>query len=383
MAVSYPDYVWPQTRLWFDALESLGVEKCTDPNDGTNAGGYFIPLSVDPDNQTRTDARRSYFDPANSRLNLHLAINASASKILFDVDDMPTALPGNPLFNTTIYTNHLKYRRQYRPSIPTSPLQASSVVFSSGADSKASVVHARREVIVAAGAIHTPQLLELSGIGSSSILSPLNITTIIDLPGVGNNLQDHAMIHLDYSYQNTSLPSVASFSNATYLNNSFSLYNRTSTGPLTAKPLTAVGFPSLSQVINATTASNILGIASLYNSIPHLPTPMSTSPTLLTGYNTILPLILSSSTAPTSLARDPLLILRLPRPLPHAPPFPWHNAHHLQLPPLPSRHRPKLALPPPRPHHHASRNAIQPTPSQHSCLVPTPAILPRCAHEPD
>lgn len=57
---------------------------------------------------------------------------------------------------------------------------------------------ARREVILAAGAIHTPQLLELSGIGSARLLSSLNMTVLEDLPGVGNNLQDHAMVRLSY-----------------------------------------------------------------------------------------------------------------------------------------------------------------------------------------
>ncbi|OJT05709.1 Alcohol oxidase [Trametes pubescens] len=57
---------------------------------------------------------------------------------------------------------------------------------------------ARKEVILSAGAIQTPQILELSGIGNQAILEPLGIETLIDLPGVGENLQDQPFIALDF-----------------------------------------------------------------------------------------------------------------------------------------------------------------------------------------
>lgn len=49
-----------------------------------------------------------------------------------------------------------------------------------------------REVIVSGGAIQTPKLLQLSGIGQKSVLAKLGIKTVLDLPGVGANLHDHA-----------------------------------------------------------------------------------------------------------------------------------------------------------------------------------------------
>src|SRR5262249_30247083 len=55
-------------------------------------------------------------------------------------------------------------------------------------------VHASVAVILCAGAIHTPQLLLLSGVGPHAELEQLGIATVLDLPGVGRNLQDHVML---------------------------------------------------------------------------------------------------------------------------------------------------------------------------------------------
>lgn len=82
--VSYPAYYWPQTSNWFEALNSLGVGTCLDPNQGLSAGGYFLPISIDPTNQTRSDARRAYHDTAARRPNYHVVTNAQVGRILFN-----------------------------------------------------------------------------------------------------------------------------------------------------------------------------------------------------------------------------------------------------------------------------------------------------------
>jgi choline dehydrogenase len=65
-------------------------------------------------------------------------------------------------------------------------------------DGQAEEVHARREIIVSGGAINSPQLLMLSGIGSAAHLEALGIPVVRDLPGVGQNLMDHLMVPLSY-----------------------------------------------------------------------------------------------------------------------------------------------------------------------------------------
>lgn len=47
---------------------------------------------------------------------------------------------------------------------------------------------------MAAGSIHTPQILQVSGIGNPATLSSINVTTVVDLPAVGQNLQDHVLL---------------------------------------------------------------------------------------------------------------------------------------------------------------------------------------------
>jgi choline dehydrogenase-like flavoprotein len=64
-------------------------------------------------------------------------------------------------------------------------------------DAPTTPVRATREVIIAAGPVKSPQLLQVSGIGPQSLSESLGVTPIVDLP-VGENLQDHAGIRLTY-----------------------------------------------------------------------------------------------------------------------------------------------------------------------------------------
>ncbi|MDP1068917.1 GMC family oxidoreductase N-terminal domain-containing protein, partial [Klebsiella pneumoniae] len=58
---------------------------------------------------------------------------------------------------------------------------------------------ARKEVIVCSGAIGSPQLLQRSGVGPAPLLESLDIPVVHDLPGVGENLQDHLELYLQYA----------------------------------------------------------------------------------------------------------------------------------------------------------------------------------------
>lgn len=55
-------------------------------------------------------------------------------------------------------------------------------------------VKAKREVILAAGSIHTPQILQVSGIGDPALLSSINVPVVVDLASVGQNFHDHVLL---------------------------------------------------------------------------------------------------------------------------------------------------------------------------------------------
>jgi choline dehydrogenase len=61
------------------------------------------------------------------------------------------------------------------------------------------IAKASKEVIVAAGSVHTPQILQLSGIGDETYLRKFGIQSVSHLPGVGKNLQDHLVLKVNYN----------------------------------------------------------------------------------------------------------------------------------------------------------------------------------------
>src|SRR5690606_28180264 len=101
----------------------------------------------------RDSTARAYLDPARGRANLSVLTEAQATRVLIEGG------------------------------------RAVGVEYRQGGDTK--TIRARREVILCGGAIHSPQLLMLSGFGPATHLREHGIDVVRDLPGVGQNLQDH------------------------------------------------------------------------------------------------------------------------------------------------------------------------------------------------
>jgi choline dehydrogenase-like flavoprotein len=140
-------------------MRELRVPILKDSMGGNSAGAFWFLLSLNPKDETRSTSENFY---TPSRPNLHLLIGTQVTKIVFRSGD--------------------------------SKVIATGIEFSTGESGNKKQVTATKEVILAAGALHTPQILQLSGIGDAIHLSSLEIKTVVDLSGVGQNYQDHPLL---------------------------------------------------------------------------------------------------------------------------------------------------------------------------------------------
>lgn len=142
-----------------DGFASVGVPLNTEYYDGYSGGVYPMQLSVHPENCVRSSAASEYYGPNRHKSNLTLITGAEATRVLLKTDES------------------------------SGEIIASGIEYSKGRELL--TVSANKEVILTLGTMKTPQLLELSGIGDKKILEAHNIPIVLDLPGVGNNYQDH------------------------------------------------------------------------------------------------------------------------------------------------------------------------------------------------
>jgi choline dehydrogenase-like flavoprotein len=152
----------PLPKLWVETFKTLNYHYSENPFSGDAVGGFNNPVTVDPSTKTRSYAATAYYAPAKGRSNLHVMTEAFVEKIILDESDLTA------------------WGVQYVH------------------DGKTKEVRAKREVILAAGALQSPKLLELSGIGSADLLRSHNIPVYVDNPFVGENLQDHLMTGISF-----------------------------------------------------------------------------------------------------------------------------------------------------------------------------------------
>ena len=152
-----PRITWDLLDAFADAAREAGIPSTEDFNRGDNEGcGYF---QVNQKNGRRLSAAHAFLKPALKRPNLTLITGALADRILFE---------GKRATGVLIRQRMAQQRN----------------------------LTARREVILSAGAVATPAILERSGIGDGQRLRELGVPLVHHAPGVGENLQDHLQLRL-------------------------------------------------------------------------------------------------------------------------------------------------------------------------------------------
>src|SRR5690606_9258597 len=168
---------WEILDAWRDAAEECGIPKIAEFNRGDNFGNAYFQMTQR--RGVRWSATKAFLRPVLHRPNLHVLTHTHVERI--DVQRRDGALRAVGVTAVTSDGGRAGAR-------------------ASGERRK---IRARREVILAAGAIGSPQILELSGIGPGHLLRALGIDVVHDLPGVGENLHDHLQIRMIYKVHGT------------------------------------------------------------------------------------------------------------------------------------------------------------------------------------
>ncbi|KAF4900989.1 Dehydrogenase citC [Colletotrichum viniferum] len=199
LQVSFGEGYNAMNTAWMSTFEKLGLGMTGDPRGGKAFGAFQNPCSIDPETKTRSYAANAYYTTeVASRPNLVVLTEALVKKINFNTTSGDAVATGV------------------------------HVVAKNGEEKE---ISAKNEVILAAGALQTPQLLELSGIGGKQRLERHGIPVIVNNPNVGENMQDHPVVCQSFEVRD-GVPSGDVLRDANILNALVGQYQATREGPL-------------------------------------------------------------------------------------------------------------------------------------------------------
>ncbi|KAJ3785729.1 alcohol oxidase [Lentinula aff. detonsa] len=206
------------------AANSSGISPNFNSDKGTTAGLMNCRSDVERNTGTRSYAAPAYYCGHASLPNFHVLVNSQATRVVLKW----SALSGSYV--------------------------ATGVEFSSNNTTYTAI--SKKEVILAAGTIQSPQLLELSGIGNSSILKSVGIEPLIHLPEVGENMQDHVFAPAQYQLK----PGVLTFDalrvNTTIAAEQSAIYAQNGSGMLSGTD-TALSFLPLDLYVDSETIDSL------------------------------------------------------------------------------------------------------------------------------
>lgn len=165
VAISLGEGFGPNNSAWMDAFEELGLKMAADPRKGSAVGAFQQAATIDPVTKTRASSASAYLtEEVRARPNLSILTDTLVNQVILSKSD-------DGISQTV----------------------ATGVEICSGNGVKRTI-RTRIEVVLAAGALQTPQILELSGIGDREVLTKQGVPVIIENENVGRNLQDHPIV---------------------------------------------------------------------------------------------------------------------------------------------------------------------------------------------
>lgn len=204
----------PFCQAWPRAWRNLHKPINGDPISGVSTGAFNNPATMHPETRERSHAGNAYFsEEVAKRPNLRVVTEALVHKILLAQVD--------------------------------GTLQASGVEFAAK-DGQTRKITADHKVVLAAGAVKTPQLLELSGIGNKDILAKNSIECLVENAGVGENLQDHGYVPFSWEVADP-MTSGDQLRNPAVMEALMGAFQAAKAGPLSVNGLASAFFPLLEQ----------------------------------------------------------------------------------------------------------------------------------------
>ncbi|KAG7138586.1 GMC oxidoreductase family protein Mala s like [Verticillium longisporum] len=227
---AFPDLHSPLLPAWPRTYETLGLGVNGDPRSGLALGGFVNPLSIDPSRRERSYAANAYLGPIRKRTNLKVITGAFVDKILVDK------------IRSTAVATGVQWTK----------------------DGAKNTADARSEVILSAGSIASPQILELSGIGGKRLLQKHGVEVKVDNSNVGQNLQDHLYVPLGFATQH-GVPTNEDFANTTYFQEQLDLYLNNKTGRLATSGASSglLSLPQLASTLYTSGTALKTGLAGL------------------------------------------------------------------------------------------------------------------------
>lgn len=246
LQASFPNFEFPDTKVVWEAFRSAGYPTPREHASGDAVGALWVPTSLEPKTQTRSDARRTYYDSVKTRSNQKLVTGVEANEVLFE------------------------------------GLTANGVQFTDISDKTVSKVYAKREVILAAGSIFTPKILQLSGIGPADVLKAAGVKIKKDLASVGANLQDHPTAQLFFETKNLSTPNPLFSLDPAQNASAWAQYYANRTGPVCQAHGSSLAFLPLQSVTSK--YKDIVSFIRRQRSIDYLPPAYKSNSNLLRGF---------------------------------------------------------------------------------------------------